>query len=390
MSTAVKMAEPAPTPLWSNLGNALASVGRERDWFAEGAIEGRPIILFSGPEKSHKSWTAMQLATATTVGAAWLGRFPIRRPGPVVYLDGEYGEQEFARRVARIARGIGADPREVVGRILHHYSVGLTLTATDAVFRQVLAAVEAQRPSLIVLDPLRNHLAGDENAAQVIVEAFRCLSALRDAGGCPVLVVHHLNKSGGFSGSRAITTRADLILEGSDGETPQYSARGRTLRPRVDAIAQPFTIDVAHDHDEDDTIAATRMVYSAAGGGSDAALPPGLSALQSKIVQFLDRQKESRAANYIARALNRANADVAKALAELVKAGHVELHPGKVLFNGRYSDGYTRRKHQTSAPDEGAPDVRCAEQQTPGSGEPAGDRNATSSAPDAAPDEHQT
>jgi hypothetical protein len=254
----------ADASLWSDLVSTFAGVGRERPWFAEGAIEGAPLIMFSGPEKSHKSWTGMQLAVATVTGGAWLGRFPIRKPGRVVYLDGEYGEHEFTRRVVRIARGMGAHPREVLAAIRHHYSVDLVLLPSDATFRRVLAAVRAEPPSLIVLDPLRNHLDGSENDSDAVVRAYRCLDALRVAGCCPVLSIHHLNKSGGFSGSRAITTRADLIIEGSDAETPTYSVRGRTVRPTVDAIARPFSIAISHEHDGDDAIAATRLVWAPA------------------------------------------------------------------------------------------------------------------------------
>lgn len=82
---------------------------------------------------------------------------------------------------------------------------------------------------------------------------------LRDAARCPVLALHHLNKSGGFTGNRAITTRADLIIEGSDDEKPEYETRGRQLRARIDPIAQPFTISVEHENDDDDTMAATRI-----------------------------------------------------------------------------------------------------------------------------------
>src|SRR5690606_18486905 len=76
------------------------------------------------------------------------------------------------------------------------------------------------------------------------------------------------NKSGGFSGSRALTARADLIIEGSDTETPAYETRGRTVRPTLDPIAKPFSINVAHIHDEDDTIAMTTLDWAVSGGGA--------------------------------------------------------------------------------------------------------------------------
>lgn len=328
-----------PAGFWTNLQSAFANVGKERPWFAEGAIEGTPIIMFSGPEKSCKSWTAMQLAVATAIGGQWLGRFPIRRRGPVAYLDGEYGEHEFARRVARIARAMGADPRDVFGSLRYRYSVDLTLVRNDSTFRQALAEVRREPPALIVLDPLRNHLDGSENDADAIVRAYKCLNELRDVAHCPVLVLHHLNKSGGFSGSRAITTRADLIIEGSDDEAPSYKTRGRTVRPTIDPIAVEFTIDVQHEHDEDDTIAKAHVQYAPVGGSNT---PEGLSALGKKIVQLLDKQSELRTVGYIAKAVDRNSTATRDGLEELFEAKLADYVADGVCYNGKTFDGWAR------------------------------------------------
>lgn len=257
MAPAADLEERDAAGLWSDLVGALESVGKERPWFAEGAIEGSPIIMFAGPEKSHKSWAAMQLAVATILGGKWLGKFQIKRPGSVAYFDAEYGAYEFARRVARIARGMGAEPRTVLAQIRHFYSSGMLLNLSDQELQEHGRDIAAQRPALIIVDPLRNHLDGDENSAEAINAAYRALDRLRITGNCPVHVLHHLNKSGGFSGSRAIVTRADLIVEGSDSKTaPQYITRGRTVRAN-DAIVASFSIRVQHEHDHDDTIAST-------------------------------------------------------------------------------------------------------------------------------------
>lgn len=110
----------------------------------------------------------MDLAVATVLGGKWLGRFQIHRAGPVVYLDGEYGAHEFVPRVARIARAMGADPRQVLRQVWHLYSTSLVLSSGDAEFARVKEAIGAGKPKLVVLDPLRNHLNGDENSAPVI------------------------------------------------------------------------------------------------------------------------------------------------------------------------------------------------------------------------------
>jgi hypothetical protein len=348
---------PPQAGLWSDLVGAHRNVGQARDWFAEGAIEGSPIVMLSGPEKSHKSWVAIQLAAATTAGGSWLGAFAVRRPGSVVYLDGEYGEHEFSRRVARLARGIGARPIDVLGSIRHLYSSGLTLVDTDATFARVLADVRAHPPSLVVLDPLRNHLDGSENDADAIVRAYRCLDLLRVAGGCPVLVLHHLNKSGGSSGSRAIATRGDLLIEGSDGDAPIYSVRGRTVRPTLDLIAKPFGLEISHVHDHDDTIAATHLVHRLDGSASSAPLPAGLSPIASKVLTFLRDQREPRSVSYIAKALKRSKGDVADALEDLWNDSHADRYEDGVTFQGRAYEGWSAAPTGDGSRDDATRDV---------------------------------
>jgi AAA domain len=140
----------------------------------------------------------------------------------------------------------------------HYYSQDLSLHHEDDAARWLLRQVTAIEPQLIIVDPWRNHLPGDENSAQDTLWALDIVAQLRDASGAAVLLLHHLNKAGGQSGSRALVTRADVLVEGSDEAEPWYTTRGRTLR-RGDAIGRRFTVRVEHENDEDDAIAKTRV-----------------------------------------------------------------------------------------------------------------------------------
>ncbi len=75
---------------FSDLAGAHASIGRERDWFAEGAIEGAPLVVLASGEKVGKSWILIDLAVSTVLGTKWLGAFAIKRPGEAWYVDCEY------------------------------------------------------------------------------------------------------------------------------------------------------------------------------------------------------------------------------------------------------------------------------------------------------------
>jgi len=245
---------------FSDLGRSLASA-TNRSWFARGAIEGAPIVALIGPEKKNKSWALLDLAVAASVGGAWLGACTIDRTGPFVYVDTENGEHEVARRVARIARGTGVDVERALAGVRHRWAPDLLLADGNAAIDDFVSACLPLKPSCVGLDPWRNFLAGDENSTADTIAALRHVARIRDALGCPVVLLHHVNRSGKFAGARALRGRVDLIIEGTEareGAAPIFRAMGRTLRP-FDTIAQPFRIDVEHEHDDDETNASTRV-----------------------------------------------------------------------------------------------------------------------------------
>lgn len=248
-------APPTPRHVRSLIA-AFGGLRTERDWFAEGAIERTPLVSLIGPEKTAKSWAAQQCAVATITGASWLGTFPIRRSGRVLYADAEYGDHETARRMARIARAEGHRPEEVLADVVYYAAHSLRLAPDSTDVAALLQYAKHSEPALVIFDPFRNMMEGDENSALDMLNALDTAARFRDVLGCPVIVVHHLNKQGKASGSRAFRTRCDLVIEGTDDDTPVYSSVGRTVR-RNDAINKRFSIEVAHENDDDDLIART-------------------------------------------------------------------------------------------------------------------------------------
>lgn len=236
----------------------LESAGSKRKWVVEGVIEESPIIVFTGPEKRWKSWIGVDLAIAMTTGGKWLDEFRVMEPGDAIVIDVEYGEREWTRRLKRVCAARGVDARRVLDRVRYFDGrYGFMLSASPE-YLQLVDDVRRAPPSLIIIDPLRNVLDGDENSAKDIVAALKLANNLRCLGGCPVFIAHHLNRGGKMAGSRAIRSRADLLFDGSDKPQPWYKAVGRTIRAN-DPIAKPFTVIVEHENDDDDSIAKTLL-----------------------------------------------------------------------------------------------------------------------------------
>lgn len=266
----------------------------ERIWFADGAIEPHSISVIAAPEKSGKSWALLDLAVATAVGGSWLHQFEIHQPGRVLLMETENGPQSVVQRLKRLTRAREIDPAAVLANI--DYFADLTSLDSDDLVDTLREFERAFRrcgtPALVIIDPLRGHLEGNEDSAKDIVKAMRGASELRRICNAPVLIAHHLNKSGKVAGSRAIRTCADLLIEGSDETEPLYSVIGRRLR-RADAIAKPFRLDITHEDDEDDSIAKTFCRCRFIG---EKATPAGgkttLSAAAHRILELLGKHPE--------------------------------------------------------------------------------------------------
>jgi|GEM_PF-5781972 len=304
---------------FSDLAGAHASIGRERDWFAEGAIEGAPLVVLASGEKVGKSWILIDLAVSTVLGTKWLGAFAIKRPGEAWYVDCEYGAVEFARRCARIIRAKGHEPREVLPRIKHIWGGGFQLATDNTLANQLAVLAKVRKPKLVVIDPWRNVISGDENSAADTIASMSIADQLRSmAEHCPFVFAHHLNRQGSMSGSRALKGRADLFLEGSDEEQPWFASIGRTLR-RDDPISRRFMVSIDHDNDNDDTIATTRLSLRYEG---DAVAKSGLSKTALRVLNALRRSPVAMGVNDIKRVTHITNgSELKRALSDLKSAG---------------------------------------------------------------------
>jgi hypothetical protein len=324
-ATKARAARPESRFAFSDLGEALTSVGKTRQWRITGFVEGTPIVVWVASEKAMKSWVAMYTAVCLATGSPWFGAYAVEEPGTVVYVDCEYGEHEFARRLARIARGIGHRPEDVIPLIRHFSSYELALDTQNEAAKWLAKQCKDIAPALIVLDPWRNVLPGEENNADDVKTAMGVAAQIRDMSGAPVWIPHHLNRAGTFNGSRALLGRADLIVEGSDEAEPWYSARGRTIR-RDDPIARKFTIALTHDDDTDDSIAATRFALRFEG---EAVAKAQLGKTALRVLALLRKADRPMTKNAIRVATDLNSPVVTRVLCELRDAAQAEERDGK-------------------------------------------------------------
>lgn len=164
------------------------------DWVVRGLIlRGAPNVI-AGPPKSKKTMVALHLAISVAAGMdTWLGRFPIR-PGRVLVMAHEDAKRETRRRLWRLARGMGIDPRRL--------SETLRISDRSQPFHfdnptemaGLVSTLEQWRPSVVLMDSLSRVHVGDENAKRdmnVVTDAWLTLAAKYDLA---IVTIHHLVK----------------------------------------------------------------------------------------------------------------------------------------------------------------------------------------------------
>lgn len=268
----------------------LADAQRKPDFLIDRLAEAGDVMLITGKEKdSFKTWMALDLGIARTLGASWLG-FDVARGRPLraLFISTETRARPLTRRAMQLCAGRGADVARVAKQLV---IIDEPITMVSAAERErvrtkkynetKLAAIKVpkgeterkqklaanaeriadlevaalghnvelldaiSRPglwSIIIIDTLRQCLAGDENSSQDAAAFNAAVRELARACGCVVVVVHHTNKSGDATDARAsrgsgeITAGPDVLMTiDTSGEYPTCHFRLRNHEP-VDPI----------------------------------------------------------------------------------------------------------------------------------------------------------
>lgn len=187
-----------------------------------------------------KSLVAMQLAVATVTGLAWLGR-PVRR-GPVIFLSAEDDINEIHRRLAAIVASYQielADLRDLhIAPLAGEDAVLAVETAKSSnaiaatpLWTQVQMLCDTRRPVLLILDPLADLFAGNENSRPQARQFVAMLRGLAMRADLAALLLYHPSLSGiasgtGTSGSTAWnnSVRSRLYLRRAVGDNGAESS----------------------------------------------------------------------------------------------------------------------------------------------------------------------
>ena len=204
----------------TRLGDLLRNIKRPV-WLVEGVLTEGACGFIAGEPKTWKSWFGYDLALSVATGADFLGHFPVRNPGPVLYIQEEDPPPVLKTRGAKIWSSKTIDKFELAtdGSGIYwlppkqdtafdpdiNAYVQQGVTISDEVWMMWLDETLEEgmmidgRPEpyrLILIDTLMM-TAGDvdENRAQeMTTKIFRPLKVIARKHNVALQVVHHLNK----------------------------------------------------------------------------------------------------------------------------------------------------------------------------------------------------
>lgn len=188
-----------------------------KDW-----LPMRGKAMFYAPPKSGKSYLAVQAARCIAAGEPFLS-LPTQ-PGRVLYTQFELGVEVLQQRLL--------DTHQIYPDVFVGTSFSMKLD-TEIGRKQLLAAMEAVKPKVLILDPMYKALSGDENESYDVMRILDFLDSLIEGYECSILLIHHSGKDPTKRG------RGSSVLEDwvdSDIEVKVISKKGEPLKIRIQPI----------------------------------------------------------------------------------------------------------------------------------------------------------
>jgi len=212
-----------------------ASVGRDYEpWILEPLIPYKAITILDGLGGSGKSWFALDLSYAISTGRGFVGKFPTKRRGTVLYLTAEEIPQMFVERLDMIRRYY---PENKNFKWLSLLDENLDImpsmckksngeSMTTEMFDVLEYLISTRRPILVVIDSMINFYGLNENSSDDAIFFFESLKSLIRKYQTSFLLLHHQNKEG-------MKAQADDVASFRGSGTFREQARSRIIYKNI-------------------------------------------------------------------------------------------------------------------------------------------------------------
>jgi AAA domain-containing protein len=181
----------------------------EEEWLVDGLVPADGLTILGGDPKTGKTLFALDLGFAVASGGRFLDRDTAQ--ASFLYVTEEGSPAEMRKRVKRL---LESRPPTLPTRLAYRQGVRFDDELTWAEIRAEVDRLP--KPALIVLDPLRELILGDENDSATINGVGRAVrSLLADFAGVTVVLLHHLSKRRDIGGNGGHRLRGSSALWGA-------------------------------------------------------------------------------------------------------------------------------------------------------------------------------
>jgi hypothetical protein len=201
----------------------------------EGVIERGALTMVYGAPSTWKSFTfCVGLGMSVATGMPWMNR--VVEQGPVGIVAGE-GADGLASRIQGWVKHHGTG----MGAPLYLRGSSGNLTSEEDMAS--IAASFPQGLKLVIFDTLRTNVAGkfNENDANDFSAITRLMRQHFTSKGTTVVLIHHENKSGDFSGSGALFANCDNFIRQTTTDA-NMGAEIAVLKVKKMAKPEPFRV----------------------------------------------------------------------------------------------------------------------------------------------------
>lgn len=202
----------------SYCGPTLRSDSAPPETIIENFLWKEDAAMLLGSEKAGKSILAQQMFCSILTGEPFLGKFEVKKPGPIVYLQCEGKRDEFVDRLNNISLSFNAPFDD--SKFLHIFKKYCPLNIPvfmEAVFEKIDAQVKLWgcNPVAICIDSVYKAIDGDLNENRDVIGFTNAIDELISRYKSAILLIHHDAKEWRAEKSSETIERGDKGAYGS-------------------------------------------------------------------------------------------------------------------------------------------------------------------------------
>jgi len=221
----------------------LPSLKTEQKWLIDDLWGYQAVGIIGGEPKSYKSFLALELGIAVASGKICLGRYPVKKKGPVLLYAAEDALHIVRERLEAMCKSHGLELQK-----LNFWVVTVPVMRLDHKRdrNQLVHTIEKVKPALLILDPFVRLHRIDENISSEVAPLLAFLRQQQRQQGCAVILVHHARKGGGsMRGGQALRGSSEFHAWGDSNIYLRHTAKG--LRMLIEHRAAPSQENIPID-----------------------------------------------------------------------------------------------------------------------------------------------